>query len=292
MDELRIPIECRADESRAGPGRIVGELLTYEARALDRAEVFREGALVWEDRGVVLNVQHDRQQPITRFVPTVEGRAVKIDAPLPDTQRAGYRDPDPRRHHDGPIRRIPGACRGAAERGAGNPLGKACWGGRGRLAVARYQRRNPGPREAEARMAVTVTAAELAAALRLGDSTEETAEAARLLSYATTAVTKHAPDAPDAAHNEAAIVLAAHLFDKPTAARRDSYSNSLRFSGAAAILLPYRVHRAGSTGGAAADEAAPRTTPQTDTQQWSRNMPDLPSVRFCFSNWRSRTLPP
>ena len=40
-------------------------------------------------------------------------------------------------------------------------------------------------------MAVTITAVELAAALRLGDSAEETAEATRLLAYATEAVTKH-----------------------------------------------------------------------------------------------------
>ena len=39
-------------------------------------------------------------------------------------------------------------------------------------------------------MAVTLTAAQLATALRLGTSTEETAEATRLLAYATEAVTK------------------------------------------------------------------------------------------------------
>ncbi len=96
-------------------------------------------------------------------------------------------------------------------------------------------------------MAVTLTAAELAAALRLGDSAEETAEATRLLGYATEAVTKHAPDAPDVAHNEAAIRLAGYLFDMPNAGRGAGYADALRNSGAAAILHPYRVHRAGST---------------------------------------------
>ena len=94
---------------------------------------------------------------------------------------------------------------------------------------------------------VTLTVAELAAALRLGDSTEETAEATRLLAFATAAVTKHAPDAPDVVLNEAAVRLAAYLFDMPNAGRGAGYADAVRNSGAAAILLPYRVHRAGST---------------------------------------------
>ena len=87
MSELRCAIELRADDSRQSPGRIVGTLLTYGQRASDRPEVFADGALRWEDGGVVLNEQHNRQAPIMRFTPTVEGREVRIDAPLPDTQR-------------------------------------------------------------------------------------------------------------------------------------------------------------------------------------------------------------
>ena len=85
--ELRCAIELRADESRQSPGRIVGTLMTYGERAKDRAEVFSNGALNWEDRGVILNEQHNRQAPIMRFVPVVDGREVRIDAALPDTQR-------------------------------------------------------------------------------------------------------------------------------------------------------------------------------------------------------------
>ena len=94
-------------------------------------------------------------------------------------------------------------------------------------------------------MAVTLTVAQLAAALRLSDSAEELAEATRLLEYGTTAVNRHAPDAPATVANEAAIRLCGYLFDAPTASRRDSYANSLANSGAASILLPYRIHRAG-----------------------------------------------
>ena len=96
-------------------------------------------------------------------------------------------------------------------------------------------------------MAVTLTVEELTTALRLGDTVEETNEATRLLAYATEAVTKHAPYASDVAHNEAAIRVAGYLFDQPFAARGDSYANALRNSGAATMLLPYRIHRAGST---------------------------------------------
>ena len=97
-------------------------------------------------------------------------------------------------------------------------------------------------------MAVTLTAAELAVAIRVGSTAEETAEVTRLRDYATEAVTKYAPDAPDVAHNEAVIRIAGYLFDMPQAARGPGYADILRNSGASALLLPYRVHRAGSTG--------------------------------------------
>ena len=94
-------------------------------------------------------------------------------------------------------------------------------------------------------MAVTLTADALRNALRLGSTSEETAEVERLLAYSTAAVTKYAPDAPDPVHSEAAIRVAGHLADQPNAGRRDAYANALRSSGAAAILAPYRAHKLG-----------------------------------------------
>ena len=96
-------------------------------------------------------------------------------------------------------------------------------------------------------MAVTITIEELQATLRLGDTAEETAEVTRLLAYASEAVTKHAPEATDTAMNEAVRRLSGYLFDQPEAGRGMAYANALRNSGAAAMLLPYRVHRAGTT---------------------------------------------
>ena len=87
FEHLVCELELRADESRLSPGRIHGVLLTYEHRARDRAEVFASGALSWDPEGIVLNVAHDRAQPIMRFVPEVRGEDLIIDAPLPDTSR-------------------------------------------------------------------------------------------------------------------------------------------------------------------------------------------------------------
>ena len=87
MREIRCSIELRADESRVSPGHVTGTLLTYETRAKDRAEVFASGALHWPEGGIILNVQHDRAQPIFRFTPELRGADLVIDHPLPDTSR-------------------------------------------------------------------------------------------------------------------------------------------------------------------------------------------------------------
>ena len=95
-------------------------------------------------------------------------------------------------------------------------------------------------------MAVTIKRAELSDALRLGQSNVEMAAATRLLDYATHAVTRHVLTCPDAVHNESVVRLCAYLYDQPNAGRGAVYANALRNSGAASILAPYRIHRAGS----------------------------------------------
>lgn len=99
-------------------------------------------------------------------------------------------------------------------------------------------------------MAITLSADQLKAALRLGDSAEETAEATRLLAYATEAVSKHLGDAYEGTAavivDEAATRLAGYLYEQPGASLGTGYANALRNSGAGAMLLPYRVHRAGA----------------------------------------------
>ena len=87
MPEIRCSIEIREDTSRLSPGRLVGTLIEYEKRAVDRAEMFLQDALQWPDDGIILNLSHDRKQPVIRFTPEVRENQVMIDLPLPDTQR-------------------------------------------------------------------------------------------------------------------------------------------------------------------------------------------------------------
>ena len=100
-------------------------------------------------------------------------------------------------------------------------------------------------------MAVTLTLAELRNGLRTEESTEEDQILNRLLSVGTALVERAAPAAPAAIQNEATVRVAAYLFDQPPSARSNGTANALRNSGAAGLLLPFRVHRAGSTGPAA-----------------------------------------
>ena len=87
MLEIRCSIEFREDDSRLSPGLLVGTLLNYGERASDRPEVFLDGALTWAKNGIVITEQHNRQAPILRAVPVLEGRAVKISQKFPNTTR-------------------------------------------------------------------------------------------------------------------------------------------------------------------------------------------------------------
>ena len=94
-------------------------------------------------------------------------------------------------------------------------------------------------------MAVTLSVAQFIADARIGATTEELDLATRRLEYAAVAVLQHAPDAPDAAHNEAVSRLAAYLYDQPSISGGAPFANAMRSSGAGRILLPYRMHGAG-----------------------------------------------
>ena len=87
-DEIRCKVEIRQDADRQGPGRLFGTLIEYQKVASDRREMFLSNSLEWPDNGVVVNLQHDRAQIITRVIPELRGSEVIIDSPLPDTQRA------------------------------------------------------------------------------------------------------------------------------------------------------------------------------------------------------------
>ena len=98
-------------------------------------------------------------------------------------------------------------------------------------------------------MAVTITALELAAALRIGDGTTALIEPQasilnRLLGAATAMIGEYVPDLdnPDV-ENEAVVRVAGYLYDSsPVGNRR--FADVLALSGAQGILAPFRVQRA------------------------------------------------
>lgn len=96
-------------------------------------------------------------------------------------------------------------------------------------------------------MAVTVTVADLAVALRVVGEAAESVPAGvaetltRQLAAATEIVQHFAPDAPEAVQNEAAVRLIGWLFDAAPADRAGR--DGLVLSGAAALLVPYRAQR-------------------------------------------------
>ena len=91
MDDLILysAIEYAEDPTRESAGRLTGVLVTYGERAKDRPDVYEQGALTWPTAGggIVLNEMHDRKQPLKRFTPYLDGAALRVDFPLPPTQR-------------------------------------------------------------------------------------------------------------------------------------------------------------------------------------------------------------
>ena len=95
-------------------------------------------------------------------------------------------------------------------------------------------------------MTVTLTAGQLANAIRVGDTVEETEIVDRLLGVGTELVGSYAPNAPDLIQNEAVVRLGGYLFDQPNAGRGVNYANALRNSGAQSLLSQWREQRATS----------------------------------------------
>ena len=89
-------------------------------------------------------------------------------------------------------------------------------------------------------MAVTLTAQELAAAIKAEDSPDLD----RLLAVAKVRVEKSAPRAPVEIQNEATRLIAGYLHDRPNWSEYSGGMSAYIYSGAAALLKPWRVHRA------------------------------------------------
>ena len=140
-------------------------------------------------------------------------------------------------------------------------------------------------------MAVTITVQELAAAIRAGEAPEILSEITRLRSVAILQVEKHASEAPDAVKTEAVVRWVGYAFDRPTVARGSGLANSLVNSGAGALLLPWRVIRAGTTTPDAVSDAndvmGSVTNPVTDVDIVGADL----VVRFADGTVDTQALP-
>lgn len=85
MDNLLLCEVRMADDPDRGPGRLVGEVITYGVKARFRNERVMRGALTWPETGLVVNAQHQRSQPIVRVFPVLDGDTIRVDAVLPST---------------------------------------------------------------------------------------------------------------------------------------------------------------------------------------------------------------
>ena len=111
-------------------------------------------------------------------------------------------------------------------------------------------------------MAVELSLTQLAEAIRADESDPTLA---RLLQVAEFMIERLAPVAPSDVQDQATIQFVGYLFDRPFTSRGKGFSNALVNSGAAALLLPWRVHRAGSTADQESEDIA---------------IPDLGDARF------------
>ena len=90
LERLEVPIEYRADDSNASPGLLSGVLMTYGSRGRRRRETFEQDAFHWGEDGIVIRELHPKpggpETPaIMRTMPFLEGRELKISAPLPNS---------------------------------------------------------------------------------------------------------------------------------------------------------------------------------------------------------------
>lgn len=89
MDEIRCSVDFLPDETRQGPGRIVGTILRFGEQIVHTKgpEQFEARSLAFSDDGVVLYDSHDVEprKPVHIFTPIQTDTEARIDALLPDT---------------------------------------------------------------------------------------------------------------------------------------------------------------------------------------------------------------
>lgn len=89
VPEIRFIVD---DENRMNAGTLEGVLMPYGTRGINpqtgQPEIFLQDSLTWPADGIVLTLQHDIQQLITRTIPYTVDTEVRIKAVLPQTRMA------------------------------------------------------------------------------------------------------------------------------------------------------------------------------------------------------------
>ena len=226
-----------------------------------------------DDAGIVINLQHVRSQIITRAFPYLDGDALKIDAALPNTTAGRDAATNVREGILTGLSRsnlrsaglVAADGRRLSGKSAARTLAAAGFGGP-RKFLQRFYRGNQGKwfarQQGRLPMAINITSAEVATAIRAGSAATVRAEVGRLLAVARIIIDRDMPTAPTIIANAAATMWVSYAYDRPNASGYNRYANIMRNSGAGQLLLPYRVIRAGNVALADTPTAA---TPSTTT---------------------------
>ena len=89
---------------------------------------------------------------------------------------------------------------------------------------------------------MAVTPAGIIQAIRAVDTADVRTEVAELQGYSRGEINRIAPGAPDPVKDMAVIALVGYLYDAPKSAADMAYSDAILYSGAGAMLGPYRLH--------------------------------------------------
>lgn len=99
---------------------------------------------------------------------------------------------------------------------------------------------------------MAVSIADLLEAIHVEQNDANQKAVVRIRDAVNAVIATYAPDAPDAVKFQACVQCVGYVWESPASApARMNFANALQNSGAAALLAPWRVHRAGVIGGAA-----------------------------------------
>ena len=238
---MRHVFEVEVRDAENGRPRLRGVMLT-EGRAASggRAEVFAPGAVRWPAEGVGILTRHHAEPEVhAQPVRHRDGRLEVIadaTAAIREAVEAGRRFMS--------VEFV--SLRERVTAGGVREILEALVPRAALVSDPEYDTTAAEVRSGHRRRGVALTVDQLREAVRAGDSAAETAILTRLLKVGKAIVKRYAPEAPTEIKEEACIRMAGYLLDQPNAGRGVAFGDALGNSGAAVLLAPFRVHRAGN----------------------------------------------